>query len=197
MLNRLLPLTAGASLAAAALLTVPVATPVAVAHVGHGDEFQQTGDARQVQRNADGDALLGIATKKPESGPDGLSVPATALVDANGKPLLFVQTEKTYDPVYVVTGANQGDRVVVTEGIDPTDDVVTTGALSLYAESRKTQQAEPASANDKPDETTASAPESVSASSGLPIPGLAVGAGAAVLVIGGGIWLSRRKKTDA
>lgn len=195
-----LRLAAGASLAAATLVAIAAKGPVAMAHVGHGDEFQQQGEARQVRRNAESDALLGVATVRPESGPDGLSVPSTALVDANGQPLLFVQTETTYDPVYVQTGASQGDRVVVIEGIDPTDDVVISGALSLYAESMKTQQAEPAPANDKAgapeDGTPAQATAATPTTGGtLALPALVAG-GVAVLA-GGGIWLSRRSKTDA
>lgn len=192
LVNRILQLAASASLAAAALLALPLAVPVALAHVGHGDEFQQQGDARQVRRNAESDALLGVAAARPEPGPDGLTVPATAVVDANGKPLLFVQTETTYDPVYVETGANQGDRVVVTEGIDPTDDVVISGALSLYAESMKTQQAEPAAADDK---AAAPADTGTAPAGTLPVPALA--AGGVVVLAAGAIWLSRRKKTDA
>lgn len=163
-----------------------------MAHVGHGDEFQQQGDARQVKRNPESDALLGVATVQPEQGPEGLSVPTTALVDADGKPLLFVQTETTYDPVYVETGASQGDRVVVTEGIDPTDDIVISGALSLYAESMKTQQAEPAAAAAKPAEAAGA---ETSGSSSLPVPALV--AGGVVVLAGGGIWLSRRRNTNA
>jgi cation efflux system membrane fusion protein len=188
--NRILRLAASTSLAASALLAIPHVAPAAMAHVGHGDEFQQQGDARQVKRNADSDGLLGVATVKPEQGPDGLTVPATAVVDADGKPLLFVQTETTYDPVYVETGASQGDRVVVSEGIDPTDDIVISGALSLYAESMKTQQAEPAGADAKPAEPAAT---NAAGDSNLPIPALA--AGAVVVLAGGGIWLSRRRKT--
>jgi membrane fusion protein, cation efflux system len=172
LVNRILQL--------AALLAISTAAPGALAHVGHGDEFQQQGDARQVQRNAESDGLLGVATARPEQGPDGLSVPSTALVDANGEPLLFVQTETTYDPVVVQTGASQGDRVVVTEGIDPTDDIVISGALSLYAESMKTEQAEPPAA---------------ATSSSLPVPALA--AGAVVVLAAGAIWLSRRRNTNA
>lgn len=175
---RILRLAARASLTAT-LLAIGVAAPCAIAHVGHGDEFQQQGDARQVMRNAKSDELLGVATAKPAREPDGLTVPAAALVDAKGQPLLFVQTETTYDPVIVETGTSQGDRVVVLEGIDPTDDVVISGALSLYAESMKTQQAEPAVAKNKP----------------LAVPALA--AGGAVVLAAGAIWLSRRKKTDA
>ncbi len=140
MVDRVLPLAATASLAAAALL---IGSP-ALAHVGHGDEFQNQGNVRQVKAKADTDTLLGVTAEKPQQGPDGLSVPATAVVDADGKPVIFVKTATTYDPVYVETGANQGDRVVVTSGIDPTDDVVVAGALSLYAESKKTQQSQTA-----------------------------------------------------
>jgi cation efflux system membrane fusion protein len=190
--NRILRLAASTSVLTAGLLTLPTATPVALAHVGHGDEFQQQGEARQVKRNADSDALLGVATARPEPGPDGLTVPTTALVNAKGKPLLFVQTETTYDPVYVQTGADQGDRVVVTEGLDPTDVVVSSGALSLYAESLKTQQAEPAASDAKP----AEAPAATTAGSST-VPVAAVAAGAVVVVAGGAIWLSRRRKTNA
>lgn len=193
LVTRILQLAASTSLCAAALLAIPTTPPVALAHVGHGDEFQQQGDARQVKRNAESDGLLGVATARPEQGPDGLTVPSTALVDAKGQPLLFVQTEITYDPVIVKTGASQGDRVVVTEGIDPTDDIVISGALSLYAESMKTQQAAPTAASDKPAEAPGS--PAAASSSALPVPALA--AGAAVLLAGGGIWLSRRRKTDA
>lgn len=192
MRNRILRLAASTSLAASALLAFPHAAPVALAHVGHGDEFQQQGEARQVKRNADSDGLLGVATVQPEQGPDGLTVPATALVDAAGKPLLFVQTETTYDPVFVETGASQGDRVVVTEGIDPTDDVVSSGALSLYAESKKTQQVEPAGAEAKPAEPAAT---NAAGAANLPVPALA--AAAVVVLAGGGIWLSRRRNTNA
>jgi membrane fusion protein, cation efflux system len=189
--NRILQLTVSTSLATSALLIFNLRTPVALAHVGHGNEFQQQGEARQVKRHADSDGLLGVATVKPERGPDGLMVPATALVDADGKPLLFVQTETTYDPVFVETGASQGDRVVVTEGIDPTDDVVSSGALSLYAESKKTQQVEPAGTDAKPSKPAAT---NAAGASKLPLPALA--AGAVVVLAGGGIWLSRRRKTN-
>jgi cation efflux system membrane fusion protein len=113
-------------------------------------------------------------------------------VDANGKPLLFVQTEKTYDPVYVQTGANQGDSVVVTGGIDPTDDIVISGALSLYAESMKTQQAQPSAEDDKPAAQGVTKPAT---GGSLPLPVLATGG--VVVLAGGAVWLSRRRKTDA
>ena len=190
MRHRILRLAASTSLSAAALFSLPLIAPRAMAHVGHGDEFQQQGDARQVKRNAESDALLGVATARPESGPDGVTVPSTALVDANGKPLLFVQTDTTFDPVYVQTGANQGDRVVVSEGIDPTDDIVISGALSLYAESMKTQQAEEPAA--EAGAATQSEAGETKESSKLPL--IAAGAGVAVVVAAGAVLLSRRGK---
>ena len=189
---RILRLAARASLSAATLLAIATAAPAALAHAGHGDEFKPQGDARQVRRQAESDGLLGVATARPAQGSDGLTVPSTALVDANGKPLLFVQMEKTYDPVYVQTGATQGDRVVVSEGIDPTDDVVISGALSLYAESLKTQPAEPAAETKTPAAAAVTKPE---AGANLPVPALA--AGAVVILAGGAIWLARRQKSDA
>ena len=189
---RILRLAARASLSAATLLAIATAAPAALAHAGHGDEFKPQGDARQVRRQAESDGLLGVATARPAQSSDGLTVPSTALVDANGKPLLFVQMEKTYDPVYVQTGASQGDRVVVSEGIDPTDDVVISGALSLYAESLKSQPAEPAAETKTPAAAAVTKPE---AAGSLPVPALA--AGAVVILAGGAIWLARRQKSDA
>jgi len=196
VIPRLIPFAASASLSAAALVAIPAAAPVALAHVGHGDEFQQQGEARQVRRNADSDALMGVATARPEAGPDGLTVPATALVDADGQPLLFVQTATTYDPVYVETGGGQGDRVVVTMGLDPTDAVVIAGALSLYAESLKTQQAEPAAgAGAESAEESGGKQAQAAADRSLPAPALI--AGAVVVVAAGAFALSRGGRKDA
>jgi cation efflux system membrane fusion protein len=165
---------------AALLLTAP-----AWSHVGHGDEFQQQGDVRQVKANTEADALLGVTTAKPQSGPDGLSLPSSAVVDADGKRLVFVKTATTYDPVFVQTGPTLGDQIVITEGLDPTDDVVVNGALSLYAESKKTQQAEPSAAEASADRP-ADQPEGNSA--------LIAGGVAAALVVAAGATLTLRRK---
>jgi cation efflux system membrane fusion protein len=153
-MSRLLQFSASLALAAAALLG---SLPPASAHVGHGDEFQQQGDVRQVKANADTDALLGVLTEKPQQGPDGLSVPAAAVVDADGKQLVFVKTATTYDPVFVGTGTTSGDRVTIATGVDATDEVVVQGALSLYAESKKSQQSDTAQPVAVPAETTKAA----------------------------------------
>lgn len=141
MARRFRPLVVSSSLVAAALL---LATP-AVAHVGHGDEFQNQGNVRQVKANAATDGLLGVTTEQPQQGPAGLTVPAAAVVDADGQSLVFVKSGTTYDPVVVTLGDSSGDRVTVTSGVSADEAVVVQGALTLYAESKKTQQVPAAS----------------------------------------------------
>ena len=115
-----------------------VMSPAALAHSGHGDEFVQNGEVDQVKASPDQDQLLGITTAAPQSEPDGqLTLPSVAIVDANGKSLVFVLSGTTYDPVFVVLGAVTGDRTVVLEGVSADEQVVVSGALSLYAESQK------------------------------------------------------------
>jgi cation efflux system membrane fusion protein len=161
--------------------------------VGHGDEFQQQGAVRQVKANADTDALLGVLTEKPQQGPNGLSVPAAAVVDADGKPLVFVKTATTYDPVLVETGTTSGDRVTIATGVDATDEVVVQGALSLYAESKKSQQSETA----QPAAEPAAAPAPVQTETAAAAPStpqlnpLGMGAAAVGVLALGGVAVTR------
>lgn len=126
------------------LLSVPKA---AISHVGHGDEFQATGGVERVQVNPETDQLLGIMVEPIASAADGspaVFIPVTALVDADGEQLVFVQYENFYEPVPITTGATQGELIEVTEGLSVGENLVTQGSLSLYAESRKTQSADAA-----------------------------------------------------
>ena len=144
-----------------------VVSPAALAHSGHGDEFVQNGEVDQVKVSPDQDQLLGITTASPQSEPDGqLTVPTVAIVDANGKSLVFVRSANTYDPVFVVLGDVTGDRTAVLEGVSADEQVVVSGALSLYAESQKkervpveaspasTASAKPAQADDQSAQTS-------------------------------------------
>lgn len=125
----------------AAVLTL--STPaIAVAHVGHGDEFQATGGIQKVKVNTATDQLLGIEVKPiaPETeGGKAVLIPVTSLVDADGKQLVFVQYKNFYEPVPVTTGATKGDLIEITEGLSVGEKLVTQGSLTLYAESRKTK----------------------------------------------------------
>ena len=143
-----------------------VVIPAALGHSGHGDEFVQNGEVGQVKASAEQDQLLGITTAAPQSEIDGqLTLPTVAIVDANGKSLVFVRSGNTYDPVFVVLGAVTADRTVVLEGVSADEQVVVSGALSLYAESQKkdrvpveaspasTASAKPAQADDQSAQT--------------------------------------------
>ena len=115
-----------------------LAVPAVLAHSGHGDEFVQNGEVDQVKASPEQDQLLGITTAAPQSGPDGqLTLPSVAIVDAEGKSLVFVRSGNTYDPVFVLLGTATNDRTVVLEGVSADEQVVVSGALSLYAESQK------------------------------------------------------------
>ncbi|WP_339461576.1 cobalt transporter, partial [Nodularia spumigena] len=129
-------------LASSLIISAPT---VVFAHVGHGDEFQATGGINRVKVNAQTDQLLGIVvTPIASSAKSGSAVmiPVTALVDADGKQLVFVQYENFYEPVEVTTGATKGELIAVSKGLSVGEKLVTQGSLSLYAESRKTQTAD-------------------------------------------------------
>lgn len=163
----------------------------AVAHVGHGDEFQQQGNVRQVKASAEIDSLLGITTAPATEAGGVVSIPVAAVVEAEGKPLVFVKSGTTYDPVFIQTGATRGDQIDVTDGVTVGENVVTQGALSLYAESKKSQAATeadgkaPAAPAEAPAPPVAATPTAPAG----PNP-LLIGAGV-VVVVGGGVVASR------
>ena len=181
--------------------SLAMSAPAALAHVGHGDEFQAEGGINRVEVNPQTDALLGIQTNPIEAAADGNSavmVPVSALVEDNGRQLVFVEYENFYEPVNVTTGEAAGELIEVTEGLSVGEQLVTQGSLSLYAESRKTQTAEATSETDEAatnetsvqetntQETTvesgASTQETAEASDGFPIGLLAaIGVGAAAI----------------
>jgi cation efflux system membrane fusion protein len=202
-------------------LSLTVSMPVALAHVGHGDEFQAEGGVDRVEVNAETDPLLGIQVSPIEVAVDGsgaVMIPVSALVEDGDRQLVFVLYENFYEPVPVTTGATVGDMIEVWEGLSVGEQLVTQGSLSLYAESRKTQTAEtepevtaPAVSEIPAEETGAEAPqlevtdmeasevaeapvETTEAAGGVPM-GLiaAIGAGAA-LVVGAVVVLSGGKK---
>lgn len=191
-------------------LSLSLATPT-LAHVGHGDEFQASGGVNRVEVKADTDALLGIQVNPIEAAADegsAVLIPVTALVDDNGRQLVFVQYDNFYEPVDVVTGETQGELIEITEGLSVGEQLVSQGSLSLYAESRKTQAAEaPDTALETTTETTiieetteapvagASAAQTTEApSSGFPV-GIVV-ALAAIAAVGAGAVLLLKGKNS-
>ncbi|WP_414566471.1 MULTISPECIES: cobalt transporter [unclassified Anabaena] len=123
-------------------LTISAPT-IVFAHVGHGDEFQAKGGINRVKVNAETDQLLGIVvTPIASSAGSAVMIPVTALVDADGKQIVFVQYKDFYEPVEITTGATKGELIEVSKGLSAGEKLITQGSLSLYAESRKTQTAD-------------------------------------------------------
>ena len=178
---------------------------VVLSHVGHGDEFQATGGIERVQVNPENDQMLGIVvTPIEQTAANGVMIPVTALVEADGKQLVFVKYENFYEPVEVTTGTTQGDLIEITEGLSVGEQLVTQGSLSLYAESRKTKTAEtvPTSepiisaetetettSNSEDAENTVKASESATEekSGGFPIITVAAIGGGVVVLVGGAL----------
>ncbi|WP_017295625.1 hypothetical protein [Geminocystis herdmanii] len=150
------------SLTSITSLSLILSTPViSFAHVGHGDEFQATGGIERVEVKPETDSLLGIEVNTIEqtaSDGVGVMIPFTALVDADGKQLVFVQYDNYYEPVEVTTGVTEGEFIQVTKELSVGEKLVTQGSLSLYAESRKTQSADTTEITSNTEETTTSEP---------------------------------------
>lgn len=64
-----------------------------------------------------------------------MSVPASAVVDANGLDTIYVQNGQQFEPIEVTLGQTFGDRVEVKSGLFDGDRVVTVGGMQLYAQS--------------------------------------------------------------
>lgn len=129
-------------------------------------------------------AKLNILTDRTSE--PALAVSGEALVDANGKELVFVQKGNTYQPVEVTVGRNAGDLVEVKSGLSDGDRIVTQGTTLLYAQSLR--GGETKEGDEHADEEAAN-----SAKAGLPLPWWLM-----VPIVGGfagGIfWLGRRTK---
>ncbi len=128
-----------------ALATILTVSTPALAHVGHGDEFNATGDVQRVEMNAETDGALGIQVAPIEPAIDGSAavlIPATSLVEGEGNTYAFVEYDGFYEPVPVTTGVSQGDLIEITEGLSVGEKLVTQGGLMLYAQSRRAQPAE-------------------------------------------------------
>jgi membrane fusion protein, heavy metal efflux system len=89
--------------------------------------------------NADGTLKPGmfaelevLTTRTPEP---VVVIPQSALVEANGQQLVFVQNGNTFQPVEVVLGRQAGELVEVQSGLFEGDRIVTQRANQLYAQS--------------------------------------------------------------
>ncbi len=124
-----------------------------------------------------------------------LAIPSSAVVDANGKKLVYVQNGNAFQPVEVTLGQTSGDMVEVKTGLFEGDLVVTQRATQLYAQSLRGGSKKPEAQGAAP--APSQATNSSKSSSQLPW-WLVIPAGGGVAAIAtGAFWLGRRSKPSA
>jgi len=107
------------------------------------------------------------------------AIPTSAVVDANGKKVVYVQNGNAYQTVEVTLGQTSGDMVEVKSGLFEGDMIVTQRAPQLYAQSLR--------GGNKPTDETKEAPaqatEVKTPSFPVPLWLLGAGGGAAIAVV--------------
>lgn len=104
------------------------------------DEKTRTATARVVLANPDGRWRPGLFVSGNVT-VDAIEVrvlaPQTALQQVDGRPSVFVETEKGFEPRPVKIGRTNGTHVEVLSGLEPGDRYVTFGAFTLKSELEK------------------------------------------------------------
>lgn len=128
-------------------------------------------------------AQLEVLTQTPTA---IVAIKSSAVVEANGKKLVYVQNGNAYQSAEVTLGQTSGEMVEVESGLFDGDRVVTQGAMQLYAQSLRGNNKTPDHA-----ETPAPSQSADSSKSGSPKPWwLVIPAGGALLIVA--FWLGRR-----
>ncbi|MBD2247002.1 efflux RND transporter periplasmic adaptor subunit [Nostoc sp. FACHB-888] len=122
-----------------------------------------------------------------------LAIPSAAVVEANNKQVVYIQSGNAYQPVEVTLGQTSGDTVEVKTGLFEGDMIVTQRAPQLYAQSLRGDTKKKA---DEHTETPLQTTETKTPS--LPVPWwIAAGGGAALATVAfmaGTFWASRHGK---
>src|SRR5688572_25790249 len=92
--------------------------------------------------NADGSAKVGATARvrvRTGASQQGVVVPASAVLDEDGRPIVYVQPEgETFEKRSVRIGGQDGDRVLVLAGLEPGERVVTGAAYQVRLASMST-----------------------------------------------------------
>ncbi|AFY36264.1 efflux RND transporter periplasmic adaptor subunit [Calothrix sp. PCC 7507] len=120
-----------------------------------------------------------------------LAIPASAVVDANGKKVVYLQNGNAYQTVEVTLGQTSGDRVEVNSGLFEGDMIVTQRAPQLYAQSLRGSTQIKVS-----EHTKALSPTTEVKTSSLPLPLWLLGACGGAGIAAVGFMVGRRSKTQ-
>jgi cobalt-zinc-cadmium efflux system membrane fusion protein len=124
-----------------------------------------------------------------------LAIPSSAVVDANGKKMVYVKNGNAFQSVDVSLGQTSGDLVEITSGLFEGDSVVTQRAPQLYAQSLR--GGSKAKEEEHKEEGGSHTEETEAKTNSLPIPLWLLGAGGGVAIatlafVAGSFWSSRR-----
>jgi membrane fusion protein, heavy metal efflux system len=122
-----------------------------------------------------------------ESTAPAIAIPSASVVEAEGKKIVYVQNDNTYQAVNVELGQTVGDLIEVKSGLFAGDQVVTQRAMQIYAQSLKAP-AHDHSAEEGAAKTSAPGGWKIPSPWWLAIPG--------TLVTGGGAWWLMKKRQD-
>ncbi|MDX2256092.1 MAG: efflux RND transporter periplasmic adaptor subunit [Pseudanabaenaceae cyanobacterium bins.39] len=117
-----------------------------------------------------------------------IAIPAIAIVDVNGKKLVYVQNGKSFEPTEVTLGQAADGFVEVKSGLFEGDRIATEGAPLLYAQSLR---GNPNKAAAKDENTDAN--KDMNRAIALPWWSFLIATGALGGAIYGGYWLGKRK----
>lgn len=113
-----------------------------------------------------------------------IAIPAIAVVDVQGKKLVYVQNGKSFEPTEVTLGQVSDSFVEVKSGLFEGDRIVTEGALLLYAQSLRGNPNKAAVEETKADSNNAIT---------LPWWSFLIATGIVGSAVYGGYWLGKRK----
>lgn len=119
-----------------------------------------------------------------------VAIPTTAIVEANGKKLVYVQSGDTFQAVAVSLGRTTGDLAEVKTGLFVGDRVVTQRGMLLYAQSLRGSTAPP-----QPDRQPQPATTNNQLAT-MPLWGWLVAGGGIISIAGGLFWWLRRRKLE-
>ena len=125
-----------------------------------------------------------------------LAVPSSAVVDANGKKMVYIQNGNAFQSAEVTLGQTSGDMVEVKRGLFEGDAIVTQRAPQLYAQSLR-GGSKPEEEHNEESGSPAEETE-VKTNSFSPPLWLTAGGGAALATVafmGGAFWSNRRTRS--
>jgi membrane fusion protein, heavy metal efflux system len=126
-----------------------------------------------------------------------LAIPAAAVVEANGKKVVYVQNGNAFQAAEVTFGRTSGDMVEVKTGLFAGDMVVTQRATQLYAQSLRGGSEKTDPDGDKHQEGDDHKHEEAPAKSNVVIPPWLLPVGGGAILVAGGSWLLRKRFRSA